>query len=88
MVGLLVSRLRSNCRAQGREQDAILMTLKALGNMGVAPQAAGILTSCAAETENSMEVRLAALDSLKQQSCEAEVGENLPNHEIRSNFSY
>ncbi len=45
------------------------MILKALGNMGIAGDSSAVLVRCASQTDNSMEIRLAAIDAFRRVPC-------------------
>ena len=66
----------------------ILLTLKALGNMGVAGKSASTLARCAGNNEIPTEIRLAAMDAFRRMPCEQSVSLYCfsDNHEKNLNY--
>lgn len=65
------AQLGSGCRAINEEQKTrILIALKALGNAGRWVNANSALRRCYTEEENSMEIRVAALEAWRHTPCE------------------
>ena len=66
--------LGATCYAMGEEEEhTIIVTLKALRNIGIlTPEATPVVTACYEDFSNTMEIRLAALDFARSQLCTAE----------------
>ncbi|XP_077982070.1 uncharacterized protein LOC144437076 [Glandiceps talaboti] len=54
------------------EEEKIILSLKALANSGQISSATNTLTRCFEEEENSIEIRLAAIDAFRRMPCEEE----------------
>ena len=77
VIRIFEERLRYNCRLdQPQEHDEIMMSLKALGNIGHAARSVPTLTRCVANTELPMELRVAALQAFRRMPCQADVSYN------------
>jgi hypothetical protein len=71
---LLERNLNYNCKiSSSSSSQQIIMSLKALGNMANAPSTADTLGRCFTEESNPVEIRLAALETLRKQPCSADV---------------
>ena len=78
MARILEQRLNYNCRAGSVEDhDMILMSLKALGNMGHSPSVLPVLVRCVKTEDIPMELRIAAMQSFRRMGCSAERNELL-----------
>jgi len=64
----ITNNLGYNCRES--DNDKMIMSLKALGNTGLHVEAIPILSRCLANTEISMDVRVAAVDAYRRMPCE------------------
>lgn len=74
IAATLEGKLNYNCRLRGdKDRSRIMMTLKALGNMGHAPRATQTITRCMMESTNAVDIRLAAIDALRRQPCDPDV---------------
>ncbi len=66
-------RLGVNCYAMGTdEEDTVVLALKALRNIGLVETSASVLHRCYEESSNPMEIRLAAMDTIKTLVCTGE----------------
>jgi len=63
----ITANLDYNCR--GSDTEKIIMSLKALGNTGRAPQAVPILSRCLANKDINMDVRVAAVEAFRRMPC-------------------
>ena len=74
VTATLVDRIGYNCRANSEaERQNIIVALKGLANVGVTTETAAILSRCATNSGNNVELRLAALDAFRHAPCIAEV---------------
>lgn len=62
--------LGSNCMATGQEEeDTVILSLKGLRNIGHLRDSGPVLVRCFEEFTNGMDIRLAALDTIRKMSC-------------------
>jgi len=70
IVGMLTANLGHHCRSSNfAEWKQMLISLKALRNIGVAGEVVPVLNRCMADKDNSIEVRLAAIDAHRSMPC-------------------
>ena len=67
ITNIFESNLNGNCNRGDREK--ILISLKAIGNAGIAVNAIPVLNKCAMTKENPIEIRLAAMDAFRRLPC-------------------
>jgi hypothetical protein len=70
ILSSMESNLRYNCKANNDKQhEQVLMNLKAIGNSGFAETIVPTLNKCFMETDNPMEIRLAAITAFRRMTC-------------------
>lgn len=70
IVSKLVAMLNENCDAQTEAQThKMLIALKGIGNAGHSDSASSVLSTCAKNTKTGTEIRLAAIEAFRRQSC-------------------
>ncbi|XP_070564132.1 uncharacterized protein [Ptychodera flava] len=70
---LFEENLGWKCSARNTDdEEKILLSLKALGNSGQISSATSVLTRCFQEEDNSIEIRLAAIEAFRRMPCEVE----------------
>ncbi|XP_070564133.1 uncharacterized protein [Ptychodera flava] len=70
---LFEENLGWKCSARNTDdEEKILLSLKALGNSGQISRATNVLTRCFQEEDNSIEIRLAAIEAFRRMPCEVE----------------
>jgi hypothetical protein len=67
VLNAITANLGYNCRESDNEK--ILMSLKSLGNIGIASQAVPVLGRCLANAELPMEIRVAAIEAFHRMPC-------------------
>ena len=68
VLDVITNNLGYNCRDSDNEKT--LMSLKALGNTGIAAKAVPVLARCVAQAELPMEIRVAAVEAFHRMPCD------------------
>jgi hypothetical protein len=73
IIRMFEEKLNYNCKSNSDEDHrSILMALKALGNTGNAQQAIPALTRCWQNTEEGLELRVAAIQAFRRMPCSSD----------------
>ncbi|GFS05085.1 apolipophorin long isoform [Elysia marginata] len=68
----LERRIPQGCDASGKDFLKVLLTLRAIGNAGHASRAVPVIAKCLTNSDNSLEIRVAAANAFRRMPCDAE----------------